>query len=112
MEHVNEFELEYRNGTSGVKYFFRGPKIDWGVLRFHPGEKLGAHFHERVEETFYFTKGAPLMQIGDREFRVRPGDAFRIDPSERHEIINDTNEDVEAVFIKSVYDPKDKVAAE
>lgn len=26
VDKVNEFELEYRNGDSGPKYLFRGPK--------------------------------------------------------------------------------------
>jgi len=109
MQKVNEHDLEYRAGDSGPKYLFRGPKIDWGVLRFLPGQKLGRHRHERVEETFYFTKGTPLMIVGGEQFRVRAGDAFRLDPGDVHDIINDTNEPVDAVFIKSSYDPQDKV---
>ena len=109
MQKVNEHELKYRNGDSGVKYLFRGPKIDWGVLRFLPGQTLGQHRHERVEETFYFTKGTPLMIVGEERHRVRAGDAFRLDPGDVHDIINDTNEPIDAVFIKSTYDPKDKV---
>ena len=109
MERVNEFEKEYRNGSSGVKYLFRGPKIDWGVVRFAPAEQLGLHKHDQVEETFYFPAGEPLMVIGGREYRVRKGDAFRIPPGEPHNIINDTQQAVDAVFIKSEYLPKDKV---
>ena len=41
MERVNETDLDYRHGDSGPKYLFRGPKIDWGVLRFLPGQELG-----------------------------------------------------------------------
>ena len=112
MEKVNEFEQEYRHGDSGPKYLFRGPNIDWGVLRFQPGQTLGKHCHERVEETFYFTKGAPAMIIDGEEHRVKVGDAFRIEPGEVHDIINDTQEPIDAVFIKSTYDPKDKVDVE
>ena len=109
MERVNEHDLEYRSGDWGVKYLFRGPKIDWGVLRLKSGETLGAHYHERVEETFYFVKGEPLMVVNGEEFRVRPGDAFRLEPHDKHDIVNDTPGAVDCVFIKSSYDPKDKV---
>lgn len=109
MEKVNEFEKEYRGGASGVKYLFRGPRIDWGVIKFLPGEELGPHYHERLEETFYFTSGSPLMIVDEEKFRARAGDAFRIEPGEHHNIVNDTEEEVNAVFIKSTYDPKDKV---
>jgi len=109
MERVNEFDLEYRQGDSGPKYLFRGPQLDWGVLKFLPGQELGPHHHDRVEETFYFTAGTPKMIVDDAECRVRTGDAFRIEPGEVHNIVNDTDEPIEAVFIKSTYDPKDKV---
>ena len=109
MERVNEHDLEYRQGDSGAKYLFRGPVIDWGVLKFLPGQELGPHHHERVEETFDFTAGTPKMTVDDAEFRVRTGDAFRVEPGEVHNIINDTGQAVDAVFIKSAYQPDDKV---
>ena len=108
MERVNEHDLEYRGGTSGVKYLFRGPNIDWGRWRFAPGESLGAHLHDEVEETFYFTAGEPSMTVAGETFRVRQGDAVRVEPGEAHNIVNDTDAAVEGVFIKSLYRPKDK----
>ena len=113
MEHVNEHDLEYRNGDSGVKYLFRGPNIDWGVVVFAPGETLGHHFHERVEETFYFVEGrGGKIVIDGREHPIRIGDAFRLEAPEKHDIVNDTDVPLKAVFIKSTYDPKDKVKVE
>ncbi len=110
MERVNEFGKEYRGGPSGVKYLFRGPRIDWGVIKFLPGEELGAHYHNRVEETFYFTQGTPLMVVNDKQFRVKVGDAFRLEPGDTHNIVNNTDQEVHAIFIKCPYDPEDKVA--
>jgi mannose-6-phosphate isomerase-like protein (cupin superfamily) len=49
------------------------------------------------------------MTVGGQQFRIKPGDAVRLDPGDVHNIINDTNEPVDAVFIKSSYDPEDKV---
>jgi len=111
MERVNASDMEYRNGDSGPKYLFRGPRIDWGVLRFLPGQQLGAHLHETVEETFFFTSGTPLVVVNGQEHRVRVGDAFRMEPGDVHNIINDTDGPTDAVFIKSEYLPKDKVDA-
>ncbi len=110
MEKVNVNKLDYRDGPSGVKYLFRGPKVDWGLLRLMPGQTLGAHYHERVEETFYFTAGAPIIVVNGERHRVSPGDAYRLEPAETHDIINDTDEPVDAVFIKDHLDPEDKVA--
>ncbi len=109
MERVNENDVKYRNGISGVKYLFRGPHIDWGVVRIAAGEQLGPHKHNEVEETFYFPASEPLMIIEGQQYRVRKGDAFRIPPGEAHNIINDTRAPADAVFIKSQYNPTDKV---
>ena len=109
MERVNENALAYRGGDSGVKYLFRGPKIDWGVILLLPGQTLGGHYHEQVEETFYFTRGTPLVVVNGEEHRVRVGDAFRMEPGDVHNIVNDTDGPIDAVFIKSSYDPDDKV---
>jgi mannose-6-phosphate isomerase-like protein (cupin superfamily) len=80
------------------------------VILFAPGEQLGRHRHEQVEETFYFVEGAGgRMIVGDVEHPIEIGSAFRIEPGEVHNIINDTSADLKTVFIKSEYLPKDKV---
>jgi len=110
MEKVNEHALEFRGGDSGVKYMFRGPRIDWGILKLLPGETLGHHYHKAVEETFYFLQGAPTIIINGAEQRVTQGDAYRLEAGEKHDIVNDTGEPVTAIFIKSSFDPGDKVS--
>ncbi|HUU93075.1 MAG TPA: cupin domain-containing protein [Phycisphaerae bacterium] len=110
METVREQDQAYRGGTSGVKYLFRGPRIDWGVILFGPGEELGRHKHSEVEETFYFVEGeGGRIIIDDAEHPIEIGAAFRIEPEEVHNIINDTDTPLKAVFIKSAYQPNDKV---
>lgn len=111
MERVNEKDREFRHGDSGPKYMFRGPNHEWGIIVFHPGQSLGPHKHERVDETFYFLAGTPQMVVNGVSYRVAQGDAFRIEPGEAHDIINDTDQDTCIVFIKCPYLPDDKVAA-
>lgn len=111
MERVNENEKEYRKGDTGPKYLFTGPKIDWGVLKLKPEESLGAHYHNQVEETFYFPEGEGLIiEIDDNAYQVKNGDAFRIEPSEKHNIFNKTNNAFEIIFIKTPSLPKDKIS--
>jgi len=109
MERVNANELEYRHGQSGPKYLFRGPRIDWGLIRFLPGETLGRHMHRQVEETFYFYSGTGVMVVEGLEYDIRPGEAFRIEPEEVHDIVNTGSEPLEGIFIKHCYRPDDKV---
>ena len=109
MQKVNEHEQKYRDGDHGVKYFFRGPNLDWGVILLRPGDALGAHYHRKVEETFYFTSGAPKIVVNGTAHRVKPGDVFRLEPEDRHDIVNDSSAEARAVFIKFPFDKDDKV---
>ena len=109
MERANEKEKEYRNGNSGPKYLIRGPKLEWGIIQLQPGEKLGAHYHNEVEETFFFFGGAPKIIVNTKEIQVKEGDVFRLEAKERHDIINDTGKAVKLIFIKCPYLPEDKI---
>lgn len=109
MERVNEQELPYRDGDSGVKYLFRGPKVDWGVVLLKPGENLGGHYHREVEETFYVLDGLGTLIVNGEEIPAQVGDAFRLEPGDRHDVRNDSDRPLKMVFIKCPYLPLDKV---
>ena len=110
MQRESEGELQYRDGDHGVKYLMRGPKIDWGVIRLRPGDSLGAHYHNRVEETFYVTSGSPKMVVNGAEIRAARGDVVRMEPSDRHDVVNDAGEPADLVFMKCPFDKEDKVS--
>lgn len=112
MQHRNANDLPWSHGESGAKYVMRGPYVEWGVVRMKPGQSskdYGRHIHRVVEETFFFLEGSPKFVIDGVEYRVRPGDAFRIEPEEKHDLINDTEQDCVAVFIKYPYLPDDRI---
>ena len=109
MDRVNEFYLGYRHEDHGPKYFFRGDRFEWGVIRLLPGDTLGGHSHNEVEETFYFPEGTPEMIVNGEAHRVNPGDVFKLSPTETHDIRNDTDQPIKLIFIKCPYIPDDKV---
>ncbi len=109
MERVSEKGLPYRGGDSGVKYLVRGPRIDWGVILLLPGQTLGGHYHREVEETFYVAHGKGTFVVNGKDYPASAGDAFRLEPDDRHDILNDGDEALKLVFIKCPYLPKDKV---
>ena len=100
MEKINEKDMEFRNGDSGPKYLVKGPKWEGGIIVFKPGQKLGAHLHREVEETFYFMEGTGKIYVDDKENRAVPGDVYRISPGEKHDIFNDGTADLRMMFIK------------
>ena len=109
MQKVNENDLPYRGGDSGVKYLVRGPKIDWGVILLLPGQMLGGHYHQEVEETFYVVQGEATFTVNGEELAAVEGDVFRMEPEDRHDIRNESGQSLKLVFIKCPYLPKDKV---
>ena len=108
MHKVNERDCDFRGGDSGVKYFMRGPRIDWGMILLKPGQVMGEHGHQEVEETFYFLEGGPTLIVDGEGIRTEQGDVFRLEPPERHDIRNDTAQAVKMIFIKTPYLPRDK----
>ncbi|MHB0857491.1 MAG: cupin domain-containing protein [Anaerolineae bacterium] len=109
MQRVSERDVAYRGGDSGVKYLGRGPRIDWGVILLLPGQSLGGHYHENVEETFYVAQGRGTMTANSQALLLQEGDVLRMDPGDRHDFQNDGDAPLKLVFIKCPYDPKDKV---
>ncbi|HUX99672.1 MAG TPA: dimethylsulfonioproprionate lyase family protein [Candidatus Deferrimicrobium sp.] len=111
MKKISEKDMEYRDGDSGVKYMIRGPHIDWGLMLLKPNSKMGAHYHKEVEETFYFMEGSGIMIINDQKLQAAEGDAFLVEPTEKHDVENLSNKPLKVLFIKTPYLPKDKVDA-
>ena len=54
---VNEKEKEYRFGESGPKYLMKGPRMNFALVRFRPGEDFQAHYHNIMEEDFFILEG-------------------------------------------------------
>ena len=110
MKRVNEKEIPFKGGDSGVKYLMRGPSIDWGLILLKPGEKMAekAHGHNLLDETFYFVEGDGVMIVNDKEFSALEGSVFLVEPKEIHNIRNDSQKAIKIVFIKGDYKPNDK----
>ena len=45
---LNENDREYRFGDSGPKYLMKGPRSNFALVQFHPGED----FHARLRRGF------------------------------------------------------------
>jgi mannose-6-phosphate isomerase-like protein (cupin superfamily) len=109
---IHEKDFKYRNNDiSGVKYLLRGPSIDWGLILLRPGEYMAdkEHGHEFVDETFYFMQGDGVMIINRKEYEAPQGSVFLVEPSEMHNIRNDSTDSIKIIFIKGDYKPDDKI---
>ena len=115
MQYENAGEKTWSLGDCGAKYIMQGPNVEWGIVKLKAGQSsadYGLHIHHTVEETFFFLEGTPRFIIAGKEHQVKPGDAFRVEPGETHNLINDTGQDCVAVFIKWPFDPSDRIPVE
>ncbi len=71
---INESEREYRFGDSGPKYLMKGPRMNFAVVQFQPGEDFTAHYHNVMEENFFILEGEIKIVVDgvtEKECHVR-----------------------------------------
>ena len=49
------------------------------------------------------------MIINDKEIPAEPGDAFRLEPKDSHDIVNNSDMPAKFIFMKVPYLPNDKI---
>ena len=59
------------------------------------------HDHEGKEQVYYFIAGKGKMLIDDKVYAVTSGDAVHLPPLCRHQVINDTEDDMEYLNISA-----------
>jgi len=56
--------------------------------RLPAGAATVPHYHPKTEEIYYVLCGQGLMQVGDQQAPVGPGDAIAIPPGALHQMTN------------------------
>lgn len=107
---INEKEVPYRfDGISGPKYLLRGPQVDIGMVIIMPGEDFTTHYHDEVEEDFFTLEGTVEIYVDEKKIILKEGDLIHVAPKTHHYLRNVSDRPWKAVFVKSPYDPKDKI---
>jgi quercetin dioxygenase-like cupin family protein len=101
MKKVNESDFEYRFGDNGPKYLTKGPNVDIGVVVLKPGQDFPNHYHTTCEEIFYILEGEIDFYINNDRVPAKPGDMIQCRPHDSHYLINTSNQNFKAVFVKS-----------
>ncbi len=101
MNRINDADVEFKNKVSGSKYLFNQEnKYAFGTAYLRPGDEIKDHSHPDEVELFYFISGSPKFIADGKEFRVKAGDAFKVEAKEMHYMVNDTKETAHLNFIK------------
>ncbi|MDQ0269182.1 cupin domain-containing protein [Cytobacillus purgationiresistens] len=101
MKKVNENDFEYRFGDNGPKYLTKGPNVDLGVVVLKPNQDFPNHYHTTCEEIFYILEGEINFYINNVKVPAKPGDMIQCHQGDSHYLVNHSDKNFKAVFIKS-----------
>lgn len=105
---LNENEKEYRFGSSGPKYLMKGPRMNFALVQFMPGEDFEAHYHNVMEENFFILEGEVDIVVDGKVNHMKPGDFIHIEPSEIHYVKNVSDKPVKMVSTLAPFQDSDK----
>lgn len=106
---VNEKERDYRFKDSGPKYLMKGPRINYAVVRFMPGQDFAAHYHKAMEENFHVLEGEIDIVVDGIVHHLKPGDLIHIEPNEVHYCINNYDKPTKMIATLAPFKEFDKV---
>lgn len=109
---INENDREYRFGNSGPKYLMKGPRMNFALVQFMPGQDFRAHYHNIMEEDFFILEGKIDIVVDGVGHTLSTGDLIHIEPNEVHYCRNAYDVPVKMVSTLAPYQEVDKVEVE
>jgi len=109
---VDEKDKEYRFGDSGPKYLMQGPRMNFAVVQFMPGQDFRAHYHNVMEENFFVLEGTVTIVVDGKAHTLNQGQLIHIEPAEVHYVINRSSSIVRMIASLAPYTESDKVEVE
>ncbi|MDD7022810.1 MAG: cupin domain-containing protein [Aeromonadales bacterium] len=106
---LNDKEKEFRFGDSGPKYLMKGPRLNFAVVQFQPGQDFPAHYHNIMEENFYIIEGKIDIVVDGKVNHMEKGDFIHIEPKEVHYCINNYDKKVVMISTLGPFQQQDKV---
>ena len=109
---VDEKDKEYRFGDNGPKYLMQGPRMNFALVQFMPGQDFQAHYHEVMEENFYILEGTVTIFVDGTAHTLKKGQFIHIEPNEVHYVKNSSSSVVRMVASLAPFKEGDKVEVE
>ena len=106
---VDEKDKEYRFGDSGPKYLMQGPRMNFALVQFMPGQDFRAHYHAVMEENFYILEGTVTIVVDGTPHTLSAGQFIHIEPNEVHYVINKSPSVVRMVSSLAPFQQSDKI---
>ena len=109
---VDEKDREYRFGNSGPKYLMKGPRMNFALVQFMPGQDFPAYYHTVMEEDFFILEGEVDIVVDGVVNHLYPGQLIHIEPGEIHYVKNSYDKPMKMVSTLAPYQEVDKVNVE
>ena len=109
---VDEKDREYRFGNSGPKYLMKGPRMNFALVQFMPGQDFPAHYHNVMEEDFFILEGEVDIVVDGVVNHLYPGQLIHIEPGEIHYVKNSYDKPMKMVSTLALSQEVDKVNVE
>ncbi|MBQ9438401.1 MAG: cupin domain-containing protein [Lachnospiraceae bacterium] len=109
---VHEDDFEYRFKDSGPKYLMKGPRMNFALVQFMPGQEFQAHYHRVMEENFYVLEGEIDIAVDGKLNHLQKGQMLHVEPGEVHYLRNRYDAPVKMVAALAPYQESDKVEVE
>jgi quercetin dioxygenase-like cupin family protein len=109
---VDEKDKEYRFGDSGPKYLIQGPRMNFALVQFMPGQDFKAHYHDVMEENFFVLEGTVTVVVDGKPHTLNPGQLIHIEPGEKHYVINQSSSVVKMTASLAPFKEGDKIEVE
>lgn len=106
---VDEKEKEYRFGNSGPKYLMKGPRMNFAIVQFMPGQDFTAHYHNIMEENFFILEGKIDIIVDGVVHTLSAGQLIHIEPKEIHYCINNYDTPVKMISTLAPFQEVDKI---
>ena len=106
---IDEKDREYRFGDSGPKYLMKGPRMNFALVQFMPGQDFRAHYHNIMEENFYILEGKIDIEVDGTTHTLTQGQMIHIEPKEVHYVINRYDKTVKMISTLAPFQESDKI---
>jgi mannose-6-phosphate isomerase-like protein (cupin superfamily) len=99
---IAKIEAGTHNGggnTTGYSFFSKanGLKMTFRKRILHPGSAIGYHL-QKEDEVYYIISGTGEMQMNDKTFAVKAGDAILTRPGSSHGLKQTGNKDLAIII--------------
>lgn len=72
-----------------------------------PGGIIPPHSHKQADEIFYITENEAIMIVGNKKFKVSPGDFIYVDRNEEHSFRNESKKEFKMIVFKINFEKSD-----